>query len=145
MTARKLNEIKPEVVAVNSRSLAGYGGIGHRDDAREPQQTLFSWVEFLSGEPVKTKGRSRKPILVRVGSQPGAGAGGGAGRRGTLARVQKGEVTATRDDLPLLVHVCGRFCCPESGLHFSLRLKMGNRIDDRYLQSYIFVVIHRFS
>ena len=34
---------------------------GHYDDAAEPQQTLFSWAEFLAEEPVKTRGRGRKP------------------------------------------------------------------------------------
>ena len=35
-------------------------GNGHHDEALEPQQTLFSWAEFMSEEPVKPKGRSRK-------------------------------------------------------------------------------------
>ena len=31
---------------------------GHRDDeAPEPQQSLFSWAEFMAEEPVKPKGR----------------------------------------------------------------------------------------
>ena len=35
---------------------------GHHDDeAPEPQRTLFSWAEFMAEEPVKPKGRSRKP------------------------------------------------------------------------------------
>ena len=33
---------------------------GH-DEAPEPQQTLFSWAEFMAEEPVKPKGRGRKP------------------------------------------------------------------------------------
>ena len=32
----------------------------HSDEAPEPQQTLFSWAEFMAEEPVKPKGRSRK-------------------------------------------------------------------------------------
>ena len=36
-------------------------GNGHRDEAPEPQQSLFSWAEFMAEEPVKPKGRSRKP------------------------------------------------------------------------------------
>ena len=27
----------------------------------EPQQSLFSWAEFMAEEPVKPRGRSRKP------------------------------------------------------------------------------------
>ena len=48
---------------VNSLPRTGYGGNGangHHDEAEEPQQTLFSWTEFMA-EPVKPKGRSRKP------------------------------------------------------------------------------------
>ena len=33
---------------------------GHYDEAPEPQQSLFSWAEFMVEEPVKPKGRSRK-------------------------------------------------------------------------------------
>ena len=33
---------------------------GHYDEAPEPQQSLFSWAEFMAEEPVKPKGRSRK-------------------------------------------------------------------------------------
>ena len=37
-------------------------GTGHSDEeAPEPQQSLFSWAEFMAEEPVKPKGRSRKP------------------------------------------------------------------------------------
>ena len=35
-------------------------GNGHSDEAPEPQQTLFSWAEFMAEEPVKPKGHSRK-------------------------------------------------------------------------------------
>ncbi len=34
---------------------------GHHDEAPEPQQSLFSWAEFMAQEPVKPKGRGRKP------------------------------------------------------------------------------------
>ena len=33
---------------------------GHEETA-EMQQSLFSWAEFMAEEPVKPKGRSRKP------------------------------------------------------------------------------------
>ena len=36
-------------------------GNGHSDEAPEPQQSLFSWAEFMAEEPVKPKGRGRKP------------------------------------------------------------------------------------
>ena len=39
----------------------GNGTNGHHDEAPEPQQTLFSWAEFMAEEPVKPRGRSRKP------------------------------------------------------------------------------------
>ena len=81
----KLVEVEPETVAVNGHDAGGIGptvelvpggnghtangnghapvpvnGNGHHDDAKEPQQSLFSWAEFMAEEPVKPKGRSRK-------------------------------------------------------------------------------------
>ena len=47
-----------ELVPVNGHEPAN--GNGHRDEADEPQQSLFSWAEFMAEEPVKLKGRSRK-------------------------------------------------------------------------------------
>ena len=38
----------------------GGNGNGHHDEAPEPQQSLFSWAEFMAEEPVKPK-RNRKP------------------------------------------------------------------------------------
>ena len=32
-------------------------GNGHHDEAPEPQQSLFSWAEFMAEEPVKPRGR----------------------------------------------------------------------------------------
>ena len=46
-------EVEPKAVEVN--------GNGHSDGAPEPQQSLFSWAEFMAEEPVKPKGRGRKP------------------------------------------------------------------------------------
>ena len=40
---------------------ANGNGHGHHDEAHEPQHTLFSWAEFMAEEPVKPKGRGRKP------------------------------------------------------------------------------------
>ena len=45
---------------VNSAPRTGYGGngaSGHHDEAEEPQQSLFSWAEFMAEEPVKPKSR----------------------------------------------------------------------------------------
>ena len=82
--------VEPETVAVNSNEVNGNGhhadGIGpsvelvlgnghhangnghapvpvngHHDEATERQQSLFSWAEFMAEEPVKPKGRGRKP------------------------------------------------------------------------------------
>ena len=36
-------------------------GNGHHDEAEEPQQSLFSWAEFMAEEPVKPKRRIGKP------------------------------------------------------------------------------------
>ena len=49
-----------ELVLGNGHHSNGYGK-GHHDEAPEPQQSLFSWAEFMAEEPVKPKGRSRKP------------------------------------------------------------------------------------
>ena len=35
-------------------------GNGHYEEADEPQQTLFSWAEFMAVEPVKPRGCRRK-------------------------------------------------------------------------------------
>ena len=59
-----------ELVVGNGRHTNGNGhapapasgnGNGHHDEAPEPQQTLFSWAEFIAEEPVKPKGHNRKP------------------------------------------------------------------------------------
>ena len=78
-------EIEPETIGVNGngqhangnghRDAIGIGptvelvpasarhanGNGHQDEAEEPQQSLFSWAEFMA-EPVKPKGRKRKSL-----------------------------------------------------------------------------------
>ena len=45
----------------NGHAAVPVNGNGHRDEVPEPQQTLFSWAEFMAGEPVRPKGRGRKP------------------------------------------------------------------------------------
>ena len=79
----KLVEVEPETIGVNGNGHHGIrptvelvpesghhtnghapapvgNGNGHHDEALEPQQSLFSWAEFMAEEPVKPKGRSRK-------------------------------------------------------------------------------------
>ena len=38
----------------------GIGTNGRHDEASEPQQTMFSWAEFMAEEPVKPRRRRRK-------------------------------------------------------------------------------------
>ena len=45
----------------NAVEIEPEAGNGHHDEASEPQQSLFSWAEFMAEEPVKPKGRGRKP------------------------------------------------------------------------------------
>ena len=78
----KVVEIEPEAIAVNGRGANGNGhheaigptfelvvgngrhangnGNGHHEDAPEPQQSLFSWAEFMAEEAVKPRGRGGK-------------------------------------------------------------------------------------
>ena len=48
-----------EFVLGNGRHANGNGN-GHHDETPEPQQSLFSWAEFMA-EPAKPRGRGRKP------------------------------------------------------------------------------------
>ena len=41
-------------------------GNGHHDEAEEPQQTLFSWAEFMAGKPVKPKGRKAQATSLSL-------------------------------------------------------------------------------
>ena len=43
-----------ELVVDNDHHANGNGN-GHHDEAPEPQQTLFSWAEFMAEKPVKPK------------------------------------------------------------------------------------------
>ena len=45
----------------NGHAPVSVNGHGHYDDAEEPQQSLFSWAEFMANAPVNPKRRSRKP------------------------------------------------------------------------------------
>ena len=86
----KLVENEPELVGSNSNGhhadslpRTGYGGIGptvelgldnghtvsgngngHHHEDPEPQQSLFSWAEFMSEEPVK--GNGRQPATLSI-------------------------------------------------------------------------------
>ena len=44
----------------NGRAVSANGADSH-EEAPEPQQSRFSWAEFMAEEPVKRNGRSRKP------------------------------------------------------------------------------------
>ena len=55
------NGIGPTVELVLGNGHAANGnGNGHHEEAPEPQQSLFSWAEFMAEEPVKPKGRGGK-------------------------------------------------------------------------------------
>ena len=45
----------------NGHAAVEVNGNGHSDEVPEPQQSLFSWAEFMAEEPVKPKGRTSKP------------------------------------------------------------------------------------
>ena len=88
----------------NGLPRTGYGGSGtngHDVEDPEPQQSLFSWAEFMAEEPVKPRGPqaeapARDPLDVRVGDDAGTAARTGAGRRWTLGRRGAGEDTCNR-------------------------------------------------
>ena len=49
----------PEPVAVEAVAV-GVGGNERRDDAPEPQRSLFSWAEFMAAEPPEPKPSRRR-------------------------------------------------------------------------------------
>ncbi|MDE2823345.1 MAG: hypothetical protein OXK79_07550, partial [Chloroflexota bacterium] len=52
-----------ELVPVNGHALANGNG-HHEEEAEEPQQTLFSWADFMTEEPVKPKAqKAQAPTL----------------------------------------------------------------------------------
>ena len=82
----KVVEVEPEAVAVNGSGTNGHhdanglgptvemvlgnghaavpvngNGNGRYDEAEEPQQSLFSWAEFMAEDQVRPRGRERKP------------------------------------------------------------------------------------
>ena len=120
----KLVELEPETVSVNGNGNGHHDAIGptvelfpvnghangngraavpingnghHGDEALEPQQTLFSWAEFMAEEPVKANGRKRKPQTETLSMFEWAmeqEQTGRAGRRRTLDRRGTGEAAA---------------------------------------------------
>ena len=99
----------------NSHKATPVNGNGHHDEATEPQQSLFSWAEFMAQKPVKPKGRSHKPqpatlSMFGVGADSGTGARGRAGRRGTLDQAKIRGRPPSAAASPLAGHVCGPFC-----------------------------------
>ena len=97
--------VEPEAIAAN--------GNGHHDEAPEPQQSLFSWAEFMAEEP-GPQASARNRVPVRVGDEQGAGERGRTGwRRALITTSRGGHHNVWRP--PLLVHVCVLFVarnCP---------------------------------
>ena len=86
-------------VSANGDGHAAVPVNGHHDEAPEPQQTLFSWAEFMAEEPVKPKGRGRKPqpaaaSLFEWALEMEQEREEEPVRRGTLGRKGTGEVAA---------------------------------------------------
>ena len=58
-------ELEPVVVEVHTNGHAiepvTFNENGHHDEPAEGQQSLFSWAEFLAGEPAQPQGRNGKP------------------------------------------------------------------------------------
>ena len=108
---------------------ANGNGNGHHEEADEPQQSLFSWAEFMAKEPAKPKRSSRKPQPATLSMFEWAmnldslvkepvlrRAPVGAGRYGTETathvRLFRGRQHLGGESgvLPLPVHVCSLFC-----------------------------------
>ena len=118
-----------DLVPVNGHAPAAGNGNGHHDEAEEPQQSLFSWAEFMAEEPVKPKGRKSKPqpaslsmfewALEQEREKEPVGTGRYAATRqrgGHLdSRVLPPASPCMQPFLRFrprpLVHVCGLFCC----------------------------------
>ena len=99
----------------NGHAPAPVNGNGHHDaEALEPQQSLFSWAEFMAEEPVKPKGRKPASLsLPPSRCSSGRSRRSRSGMRSRSARDARPHQTGGghRDGvLPLRVHVCGPFC-----------------------------------
>ncbi len=53
-------ELEPVAVVVEIHP-NGVNGSGHREEAAQGQQSLFSWAAFLAGEPAQSQGRNGRP------------------------------------------------------------------------------------
>ena len=134
----------------NGHAPAPVNGNGHHDEAPEPQQSLFSWAEFMAEEPVKPKGRGRKPQPQPRPCSIGRWKWSRKERRSRSARGARPQHTGggrryVSDGLPLFIHVCGLFLLSGIREPPCSRFAMERRIDDRYPQSYTFIVNDRFS
>ena len=97
--------VEQEVAAVGTAVESG------RDDAREPQRTLFSWAEFMAEEPEEPprKRRDEAPTLSLF--------------EWALEQEREGALAAQRQRVrghrrftavsPVPVHVWGLSSCPE--------------------------------
>ena len=54
-------ELVPDTVYSNGNGHHSLPRTGYGDEAEGPQQTLFSWAEFMVEEPIKPKRRNGKP------------------------------------------------------------------------------------
>ena len=94
----------------NGNGVSGNGN-GHNDEAPEPQQSLFSWAEFMAEEPVKPKGRSPPPSRCSSGRSRRSRSGRPS-RSAWDARPQHGGRTPQFGVLPLHADVWGLFAFP---------------------------------
>ena len=125
-------------------------GNGHHDEAPEPQQSLFSWAEFMAEEPVKPRGRGARPRPRHCPCSSGHWKWSRRARRSRSARGARPQHTGggrryVSDGLPSFIHVCGLFLLSGIREPPCSRFEMERRIDDRNPQSYTFIVNDRFS
>ena len=113
-----------ELVLSNGHAASGNGnghapvpinGNGHYDEAEEPQQSLFSWAEFMAEEPVKPKRRGSKPRPASLSMFEWAleleqGREKGDGQRRALDRNIQGEDTEIRRSSPCQSMYAALFC-----------------------------------
>ena len=102
-----------ELVPVNGRHANGNGNGHHDDEAPEPQQSLFSWAEFMAEEPVKPRGRKTQDpslSLFEWAVEQEAGRKSRSARDARPLRKEGGRRReCARRRLPLASDVCGPF------------------------------------
>ena len=86
----------PTVEPVPANGHANGNGNGHRDETPEPQQSLFSWAEFMAEEPVKPKGRKTQPATasLSIGHLPLSRRGRRSWSTRAASPLRNGEVVA---------------------------------------------------